>query len=320
MARPKRPWFRFYCEALHDRKLRRLKPAHRWLWVAVLACARQSPIPGFLLVEEHEPTTVDDLADDAALKASEVKAGMAEFVKIGMVTIDPHLNAWHVTKWHERQYESDSSAGRTQRYRERHGDDDSDDPSDGGSGVTTSTEVTSPPRARGTDTEADTSPDGDGSEAPPAEDGKLLSIDPEHQHGDSSSNGQAEDVCLLDRTASWLIDQHGVEFASRENLHGTYDDVLRAAVDRVPDERVHHTAMGLVCEYAERVNGEKLPSAHRQRVGRMLKAHLPDRVLYGVAEAMDWSGLKPEHVDNPDAWMNYATTVVKKLEAAKESA
>ena len=63
MPRPARPWFRFYVEALSDRKLRRLTPAQRWLWVAVLGAARQSPIPGHLMVSEREPMDAHDLAD-----------------------------------------------------------------------------------------------------------------------------------------------------------------------------------------------------------------------------------------------------------------
>ena len=46
MPRVARPWFRFYVEAMRDPKMRRLSPAERWLWVAVLAACRESWIPG----------------------------------------------------------------------------------------------------------------------------------------------------------------------------------------------------------------------------------------------------------------------------------
>src|SRR5690349_23350084 len=88
MPRPARPWFRFYVEAVHDRKLRRLKPEHRWLFVACLAAARQSCEPGVLLVGEHDPMTVDDLVDFAGMSRSQVVAGMQALVLAGVVSTD----------------------------------------------------------------------------------------------------------------------------------------------------------------------------------------------------------------------------------------
>lgn len=135
MPRTPRPWFRFYVEALHDRKLRRLAPAHRWLWVAVLACARASAEPGWLLVGD-DPADVDDLADLANLSAAEVRRGMVQLEAAGLVERDD--TAWVVPKWWARQFESDTSAERTRRWRHR------DSRSDGRSDVTETPEVTPP--------------------------------------------------------------------------------------------------------------------------------------------------------------------------------
>lgn len=116
MAPPKRPWFRFYTEAIWDRKLRRLTPAHRWLWVAVLATARQSPRPGVLLLSDDHPASVGDLADAAALSRPTVKSGMAALEQLGLVRRTP--DAWDVVKWNERQFESDTTgAGRVMKHR-----------------------------------------------------------------------------------------------------------------------------------------------------------------------------------------------------------
>lgn len=122
---------------------------------------------------------------------------------------------------------------------------------------------------------------------------------------------------LVDRVADWLVNTHGVEFGDYPNLHGMYDAVLRQAMPRLAGKKRHDTAMGLVCDYAAAVNGEKVPAGHRARIGRLLKAHLPEHVLYGVAQSMDWgAGLKGEHANDPDAWLNYVTAVVTKREAA----
>ena len=119
MPRPSRPWFRFYVEAVYDRKLRRPPPATRWLWVVLLSIARASPITGFLMVSERSPVTTEDLADIAALKRSEVEAGMAYFDREGMIEMDPNLGAYCVTSFLERQFESDDVTSRTRKHRSK---------------------------------------------------------------------------------------------------------------------------------------------------------------------------------------------------------
>jgi hypothetical protein len=124
MPRPQRPWFRFYTEAVHDRKLRRLPPAQRWLWVCVLAVARQSPIPGFLMLSVDGPgdmthITYEDLVDIAAIKLSDVDAGMKAFRDLGMIVHDPNLGCDQIAKWSDRQFDADDVTSRTRRYRSK---------------------------------------------------------------------------------------------------------------------------------------------------------------------------------------------------------
>ena len=118
MAPKPKPWFRFYTEALSDRKLRRLRPEHRWLWVAVLGTARMSRTPGALYVGELDPMSAEDLADIAALPVKDVRSGMAAFVESGMLNVDPQ-GAWVVARWNDRQFESDLSTERTQKHRSK---------------------------------------------------------------------------------------------------------------------------------------------------------------------------------------------------------
>lgn len=117
MPRPSRPWFRFYVEAIHDRKLRRRPPAERWLWVVLLAVARAAPVAGYLLIGERSPATDDDLVDLAALTKREVTKGLAYFKEAGMLTFDELLGAWAVTAWETRQFESDDVGKRTAKVR-----------------------------------------------------------------------------------------------------------------------------------------------------------------------------------------------------------
>lgn len=150
MPRPSRPWFRFYVEAVHDRKLRRLKPEHRWLFVACLAAARQSREPGWLMVGEDDPMCWDDLVDFAAMSLRSVEQGTDALMDAGVLGYDADRKAWFVPAWSERQYESDDVTARTRKHRlERSNDVPGNVPE---------TPVGTPP-----DTEADTE-----TETPPA--------------------------------------------------------------------------------------------------------------------------------------------------------
>lgn len=151
MAPKKMPWFRFYVEAVHDRKLRRLKPEHRWLFVTVLAAARDSHIEGFLMLSEKEPLATEDLADMASLPIRTVDAGMTAMSEAGLIEWDPNLRCWSVTNWRKRQYPSDRSTDRVAEHRRSNGDVTAYRPPKGD-------EVTPPEnREQKTDTETDPS-------------------------------------------------------------------------------------------------------------------------------------------------------------------
>lgn len=126
-------WFRFYTDTVHDRKIRRLPPAQRWLWVAVLTVAKMSPEPGKLLLSERNVTetlhvtgevtasnvavTNDDLSDIAKVDIQDVEDGMKAFQTQNMVHVDDGV--YVVTHWKKRQYISDSSADRVKRHRDK---------------------------------------------------------------------------------------------------------------------------------------------------------------------------------------------------------
>jgi hypothetical protein len=119
MPPAKRPWFRFYVEAVGDRKLRRLKPEVRWLFVACLAAARQSPVPGRLLITDEHFMDADDLADFAGLTRKQVDVGVLALIDVGVLDVDD--DGWFVPAWSTRQYESDDVTRRTRRHRSRQG-------------------------------------------------------------------------------------------------------------------------------------------------------------------------------------------------------
>lgn len=121
MPRPSRPWFRFYVEAVSDRKLRRLRPEHRWLFVACLAAARQSSEPGTLLVGEGSPMDCHDLADFAGMDVRTVRAGMAALDRAGLIVTSSRGDrgeiAYRSPAFVTRQFESDDVTARTRKHR-----------------------------------------------------------------------------------------------------------------------------------------------------------------------------------------------------------
>lgn len=151
MPRPIRPWFRFYVEAFSDRKLRRLTPTQRWIWVAVLGAARDSPTGGDLLIAEGVPMTYDELADFADVKPREIGPAITAMQRLGMVSLGDD-GMVSVSNWNSRQFEAtDNVTKRTQAHRERSKERSNDVP---GNTPETETETdkktsSSTPRKRG---------------------------------------------------------------------------------------------------------------------------------------------------------------------------
>jgi len=112
-----RTWLRLYTEITRDRKLRRLDPACRWVWIAVLCIAKESPVPGKLLISENIPATVEDIADEAAVTVEEVNLAIQKFKEQRMIHEEDGV--FVVTNWEKRQYSSDSSTERVRKHRQK---------------------------------------------------------------------------------------------------------------------------------------------------------------------------------------------------------
>ena len=114
-------WLRLYTEITRDRKLRRIKPTFRWIWIAILCMAKESPIPGKLLLSENIPVTAEDIADEAAVTIKEVSQALQIFEEELMLHKENGIMV--VTNWDKRQYESDSSKERVKKCRENKKDE-----------------------------------------------------------------------------------------------------------------------------------------------------------------------------------------------------
>ncbi len=112
-------WLRLWTDITNDPKIRRIPPAQRWAWIAILVLSKKSPIPGMLLVSEGVPVTVADIADEARISEQEAEQAIQSFLEQNMLTAENGV--YIVLHWKLRQFESDSSTERVRRLRQKRG-------------------------------------------------------------------------------------------------------------------------------------------------------------------------------------------------------
>jgi DnaD/phage-associated family protein len=120
----KLPWFRLYTEILDDKKIKRVcrvtnecKALVVGVWVILLALANDSDERGKLLVSEGNAYTLADLTDETGIQSEVFIDIVNEFKKLGMLEqIDETLQ---IINWDSRQYKSDDSKQRVNKYRDK---------------------------------------------------------------------------------------------------------------------------------------------------------------------------------------------------------
>ncbi len=117
-------WFRFYSEAIRDAKIRRLARLMQasvaeavGVWAIVLSIASESPERGVLLIGKGVPAEEEDLSQMAGITG--VRRWLDHMKALGMLTFRQEDQAWVVTHWGERQFASDDTTGRVNRWRQQ---------------------------------------------------------------------------------------------------------------------------------------------------------------------------------------------------------
>jgi hypothetical protein len=80
--------------------------------------AKESPIPGVLLLSASVPITAEDIADEAALSVEETQQALEAFIVQDMLEIIED-GVLRLINWDERQFESDNSSERSRRHRNK---------------------------------------------------------------------------------------------------------------------------------------------------------------------------------------------------------
>lgn len=113
------PWFRFYPEALNDRKIQRVclvtkqpKALVIGVWTTILALASDSPERGKLLISEDVPITLDEILMECGIDDPTI---VNAFEDLGMIYVENET--FHVTNWNGRQFASDDSTARVRKHR-----------------------------------------------------------------------------------------------------------------------------------------------------------------------------------------------------------
>lgn len=101
-------WFRFYDDAVHDPKLLKLSDGTFRMWVMLLCVASK---------EKGTLPSTEDLGFYLRVKPARVAALIAELVAAGL--LDKTGNGFSPHNWAGRQYQSDGSAERVKRHREK---------------------------------------------------------------------------------------------------------------------------------------------------------------------------------------------------------
>lgn len=110
-------WFRVYMEMIYDPKLLRLPVFGRWLWIVLLALAKQSPCEGQLLVSEGVPLTVKEISHIAGVSQAQTSKFLSLMEEQKMLLRTDRT--WSILHWDERQFISDDVSARAQRSKQR---------------------------------------------------------------------------------------------------------------------------------------------------------------------------------------------------------
>ena len=104
------PWFRLYHEAIDDPKLKLLEFRYRWHYIALLCCKAQG-----ILDNQNTELRKRMVAAKMELSTTELEQVIWTLAEIDLV--DP--DTMQPLAWDDRQFQSDNSAERVKKYREK---------------------------------------------------------------------------------------------------------------------------------------------------------------------------------------------------------
>jgi len=105
-------WIKFYTEALHDRKMRKLPRFDKSVFYDLLLLAGQEDKDGLL-------PEIDDIALELDLKTAEAQKSVNNLITAGLLSKNENDNLM-ITNFHKRQETNSAGYERVKRYRDNH--------------------------------------------------------------------------------------------------------------------------------------------------------------------------------------------------------
>lgn len=110
-------WLRLYDDLPDDAKLDGLTNDQKWLWIVLMCLGSRAPIRGRLTLTLDVPLPMDSITKRTGITPELVSQTIEIFRQRDMMHREGLV--WVLTHWDARQHESDSSAERTRKYREK---------------------------------------------------------------------------------------------------------------------------------------------------------------------------------------------------------
>jgi len=117
------PWFRFYSEALNDRKITRAvrmsgqpKATVIGVWTTLLCLSNESPERGRLLISDDMWLTDEEIQAETGLDPVAYGKIIQAFQKLNMISVSAGME---ILNWNDRQFPSDNSTARVKEWREK---------------------------------------------------------------------------------------------------------------------------------------------------------------------------------------------------------
>ena len=115
---------------------------------------------------------------------------------------------------------------------------------------------------------------------------------------------------FVSKLADELREEHGFDPEERQTWSKAFHDLLAYALEHLPEERHHSTAMGVIFGYAEKSKVQVTREA-RNHTARLVATHPPLKVLNAWDQAIQWgAGIDGEHGKDALALSKYAAAVL----------
>lgn len=113
------------------------------------------------------------------------------------------------------------------------------------------------------------------------------------------------------RLADELQADHGWERPTSGGTYAAFQQLLTAALDRLPPERHQGVTMGVIADFVKYAQGFGLTSEARSHTARMVRLHAADDVLRGYGEALKWgAGIDAKYAQDPLSLSKYVASTL----------